>query len=138
MKKRSLIIVGAILLLIVILQLIWSNKQDGNLILLVANNTQTIDTINLEVYVDDKEIGEYSLLDTAFLNYQFIPLYKSLGKHKVTFKIDGKDLFEKELFLLSVRWLIVDIVVDGERATNEKYEELEFVVSNQFKPPMLY
>ena len=137
MKKRFLIIFGIILLFIVIIQLNWCYKQEGNLIFVVANNSQTIDTIDLEIFINDEEIGKFKLSNAFIQNYQFIPSYVSIGKHNISFKIDGKVVFEKELFLFPVRWVVIDII-EEESTSTKLYETFKFDVSSQYKPPMLY
>lgn len=137
MLKKSVLLVGIFLILIVVLQFFWIYKYGGNLIIYIANSAETYQSLHVEIRVDDEIIGEYILSNEGIINYHMIPLRKPIGNRKVYISVNhGEFLFEKQIFLFTMRWLIID-VVNKNNLFNEEEEKLVITAPSQFKPPIL-
>ncbi|MBW6481325.1 MAG: hypothetical protein K0B37_18005 [Bacteroidales bacterium] len=137
MLKKILLIVGLLLILILGLQFFWYHKYGGNLIIYIANSTETYQSLHVEIGVDDEIIGEYILSNEGIINYHIVPLRKSIGNRKIYINVNhGEFLSEKKIALINIRWLIVD-VLNKNNLFNEEEEQLKISTYSQFKPPIL-
>lgn len=136
MLKKIPLIVGHLLILILGLQFFWYYKYGGNLIIYIANSTETYQSLHIEIGVDDEIIGEYILSNEGIINYRIVPLRKSIGNRKIYIDVNhGEFQLEKKILLINIRWLTVD-VLNKNNLFNEE-EQLRISTCSQFKPPIL-
>jgi uncharacterized membrane protein (Fun14 family) len=133
---KILIFIGVVFLIVLSVQLVWFYKYGGNLIVWLANGSQINETVIMEVSIDGKSIGVYNL-DNSFIVSYSLPLRESLGKKIITIALnDGEVFLEKEIFLFSLRWVIIK-AIDKETYFDDSEEQLLIYIENQFQPPII-
>lgn len=112
----------------------WVNKYGGNLIFWVDNSSG--DNLKIEICIDGKSVELDAMENDFFFNYSSI-LHEPLGKKIISVNVNNGEIFiEKEILLLSIRWLRV-WVGNKHDSANEEKDELIIIINSSLSPPMM-
>ena len=127
MKKRIIKVLGILVLLLIIHQFYWFNSLNGNLTIYVCNVSER-DSLNIDLYLDNKKIGSDTFTNTSFYSFKKYPLNVSLGKHTMVIKtVNGKVLEEYECYT----FLVKRVLVEYQGKDNQLDDNKEFLIQSE-------
>ncbi len=116
-KKRYFTI---IIFIILILQLYWIHRSEGNLNIIVQNHSIERIPVHLIIYLDDNEILNDTLINSVgILSHNS---FSSVGRHKIRINDMTNDKeYEWDVFLFPVTWYEINVRSVNEINLNQNF-----------------
>ena len=107
MKKKIIGFIGIILLALIVQQVYWYNKLDGNLVVYVTNVSER-DSISLNIHLDNKEVINETLTN-KYIFYKNSSFRVSPGNHELIIKANGGEIEQKyNFYSLFVKRIVIE------------------------------
>lgn len=125
MKKKIIGFIAIILLALIVQQVYWYNKLDGNLVVSVTNVSER-DSINLNIYLDDKEVINETLTN-KYIFYKNSSFRVSPGNHELIIKANGGDIEDKyNFYSLFVKRIVIEY-----NGKSGDQKDLDFIIRSE-------
>ncbi len=125
MKKKIIGFIAIILLALIVQQVYWYNKLDGNLVVYVTNVSER-DSINLNIYLDDKEVINETLTN-KYIFYKNSSFRVSLGNHELIIKANGGEIEDKyNFYSLFVKRIVIEY-----NGKSGDQKDLDFIIRSE-------
>ncbi len=102
---------GGILIALILQQLYFRAKYEGNLVLYISNES-LVDSARLEIFVDGKKVLEDKVTNQVTHLYKQYSVKTTLGNHAVVIKVAGESSEEIKLNTFLVTFVSVDYYGD--------------------------
>lgn len=108
--KICLLILGFIFLSI---QIYWRFRNDGNLIILIQNQSDSLNEIPVQVTLEGKYIFHGNIYNTEIVPQEF-PLRRWPGFYILTIVREDSQRTEKQRISLAlVTWIVINVTTEG-------------------------
>ncbi len=125
MKKKIIGFIAIILLALIVQQVYWYNKLDGNLVVYVTNVSER-DSINLNIYLDDKEVINETLTN-KYIFYKNSSFRVSPGNHELIIKANGGEIEDKyNFYSLFVKRIVIEY-----NGKSGDQKDLDFIIRSE-------
>lgn len=122
MKKKIIRFITIILLALIVQQVYWYNKLDGNLIIYVTNVSEK-DSIDITLDLDGKEVLN-DMLTGKYINYKNKSFKISPGSHELIVKTNEGKIEEKyNFYSFFVKRIVIEY--NGKRGDQK---DLDFII----------
>ena len=121
LKRKKLILIFLIILIPIFLELSLYILNNGNLIVLICNDSN-IKNAEIEVYIDNVKVIDEFFSNEVIHYYKKFSLKVPFGNHTIVVKNRNKSITkEYRIYLFTVKWLFIDFLEDTPNADNDKY-----------------